>query len=317
MNKMIWVTWEKQLRNRSMSEILKIPLFEISSERTRSVRYTICIIRTVLLLLTEKPSVVICQCPSVVLVLLLLGLKQLVGFRVVVDAHYAGIISGVGNTFFQRILEYCNRSADLTIVTNENHAHRVRSLGGRAFVCPDPIPDLSQYYSFVEKSQKILLICSYDPDEPFQEVFKAAKDLTNGGFRIAVSGKYKKAKILPDNYPYVQFLGFLPEKEFYRHLFSSQVIIDLTNNDDCLVCGAYEALSAGKPLILSKKETLLNYFTEGTVFTENNARDIAGAVRIAYAERKKLARASRLWVKRAKVEMNERITDLKKIIDSL
>ena len=35
------------------------------------------------------------------------------------------------------------RASDLVIVTNERHARYVADLGGRTFVCPDPLPDLS------------------------------------------------------------------------------------------------------------------------------------------------------------------------------
>lgn len=316
--KILWLTWEKQIRNRSMAKGLDVPLFEVLSGHGRFVRYATCIRRTVGLLFMERPSVVICQNPSMALTLLLLRLRSFFGFRVAIDAHFGGIDASNGSNASQKTLDWCNRSAELVIVTNENHARHVRDLGGRAFICPDPLPDLSRYKGLApEIAKKAFLICSYDVDEPFREVFKAAAMLASEGYRFSVSGKYQKAGISPQDYPHVDLLGFVPEDDFYRHLFTSQLVVDLTDNDDCLVCGAYEALEAGKPLILSKKMALQEYFTGGTVFTENKAGDIAAAVRIAYAERERLAEESRLWVQQAKADMEKRMAELNDILATL
>jgi len=316
--KILWMTWEKQVRNRSMSRELGVPLFEILSDRGRLFRYASCISRTVVLLYREKPAVVICQNPSIVLTLLLLSLRSFFGFKLGIDAHFGGIDSSNGSEAPQWVLDYCNRTAELVIVTNESHAQRVRSLGGKAFVCPDPLPDLSDHRGpRVANPHKVFFICSFDIDEPYIEVFHAAEILAQEGFRFFVSGNYRKAGITPDDFPHVELLGFVPEAEFYGHLFSSQVVVDLTDNDDCLVCGAYEALEAGKPLVLSRKKALEEYFTGGTVFTENKAAEIAAAVRVAYAGRSRLEEESRQWAIKAREEVRERIAGIQRALESI
>jgi glycosyltransferase involved in cell wall biosynthesis len=316
--KIIWLTWEKQIRNRSMSCALGVPLFTMLSARGRWVRYASCISRTLALLCRERPSVVICQNPSLVLTFLLLGLRRFLGFKVAIDAHFGGVEAYNGSKVFQRVLDYCNRTADLVIVTNEGHARRIRSLDGNTFVCPDPLPDLSAHRGQEEKIlQKVFFICSFDIDEPFQEVFRAAEALLPEGFRFFASGNYRKAGIAPDDFPHVKLLGFVPEPEFYRHLFSSQVVVDLTDHENCLVCGAYEALEAGKPLVLSKKRALQEYFSGGTVFTSHQATEIAAAVRQAHAERSRLTEECRQWVAQARADMDKRIASLRRILEDL
>ena len=316
--KILWLTWENQVRNRSMSRELGVPLFVILSDRDRLARYASCISRTVALLHREKPAVVICQNPSIVLTLLLLCLRSFFGYKVGIDAHFGGIDSSNGSEAPQWVLDYCNRTAELVIVTNESHAHHVRSLGGKEIICPDPLPDLSEHRGpGVEIPRKVFFICSFDIDEPYREVFHAAEILALEGFRFFVSGNYRKVGITPDDFPHVELLGFISEAEFYGHLFSSQVVVDLTDNDDCLVCGAYEALEAGKPLVLSRKKALEKYFTGGTVFTENQAAEIAVAVRIAYAERSRLEEESRQWVIRAREETRERIGSINRILEGI
>jgi glycosyltransferase involved in cell wall biosynthesis len=301
-----------------MSGALGVPLFAILSTHVRIARYAFCIGRTLALLRRERPSVVICQNPSVLLTLLLLGLRPLCGFKVAVDAHFGGVEAYNGNVVFQGVLDHCNKSADLVIVTTEGHARLIRTLGGRVFVCPDPLPDLSRHRSQAKVlSRKVFFICSFDIDEPFREVFQAAEVLFPEGFRFFVSGDYRKAGIDPGDFPHVELLGFVPEQEFYRHLFSSQVVVDLTDHDNCLVCGAYEALQAGKPLVLSRKKALQEYFTGGAVFTANHAVEIAAAVRHAYAERSKLKADCLQWVSVERVRMTERLAALRCVLEEL
>ena len=316
--KIIWLTWERQIRNRSMSSGLGVPIFEILSVRGRLARYALCISRTLVLLCRERPSVVICQNPSLVLTLLLLGLRRIFGFKVGIDAHFGGVEAYGGIKIIQRILDYCNRVADLVIVTNEGHSRRVQDLGGKTFVCPDPLPDLSEYRGKTEEIPgKVFFICSFDIDEPFCEGFGAAEILFSEAFRFFLSGNYRKAGISPSDFPHVELLGFVSESEFYRHLFSSQVVIDLTDYDNCLVCGAYEAMEAGKPLVLSRKKALQDYFTGGTVFTTNRAKEIAAAVRKAHAERSGLADECRRWVCRERTEIKRRLTSLRNTLENL
>jgi glycosyltransferase involved in cell wall biosynthesis len=230
------------------------------------------------------------------------------GFKLAVDAHFGGVESYTGSSALQQALDFCNRSADLVIVTNVGHADHVRRIGGQAFVCADPLPDLSAHRgNSVEVPRKVFFICSFDIDEPYHEVFRAAEMLWEEGFRFAVSGNYAKAGIAPETFPFINFLGFVPEDEFYSNLYSSEVVVDLTDHDNCLVCGAYEAIAAEKPLVLSKKRALENHFRDGAIFTENNAVAIASAVTLAYDDRVRLRANCVRWAAESRVEMSATI----------
>jgi hypothetical protein len=72
--KAAWITWENQRRNRELSKSLGIPLFELSEIDNISNpfrKYVTGIIKTLKILLEEKPELVICQNPSLVLALFL------------------------------------------------------------------------------------------------------------------------------------------------------------------------------------------------------------------------------------------------------
>jgi glycosyltransferase involved in cell wall biosynthesis len=250
--------------------------------------------------------------------MVLLRLRRVFDFRLAIDAHFGGVESYNGSDALQAALDSCNRSADLVIVTNPAHAQMVFNLGGRAFVCPDPLPDLSKFRDAAQEiDRKCFFICSFDIDEPYLEVFKAAESLWNDGFRLVVSGNYSKAGIAPSEYPKVRFLGYVPTSDFYRELFSAQVAIDLTEHENCLLCGAYEAMAAGKPLVLSKKRSLQEYFDRGTVFGSNEAGDIALAIRHAYTHRSQLASDAEEWATKARADMSTRIAELRDRLQEL
>ena len=62
---------------------------------------------------------------------------------------------------------------------------------------------------------------------------------------------------------------------------------------NCLVCGAYEAVALGKPLILSDTYALRNYFYKGAIYTENRAHSIANSICQAIDAREKLEKKVR------------------------
>ena len=60
--------------------------------------------------------------------------------------------------------------------------------------------------------------------------------------------------------------------------FSNAVIV-LTTSDYTMLCGCYEAVSAEKPLITSKREVLEDYF-KGAVFVDNTADEISKGIKL-------------------------------------
>jgi len=304
----IWITWENQIRNRSLSARLGAELHVISSERRRLARYAACIFRSAMLIWRRRPSVVFAPNPSIVLTYVLMVLKYVFRYTFVTDAHYAGVVAPNGNRWFQKALDFCNRRADVVIVTNKEHSKRVEAAGGRTVVCEDPLPDIGGYgESASEQPKKVFFICSFDVDEPYLEAFQAAKILQEDGYDFCVSGNYTKAGIDPAKWPEVRFLGYLPEVNFYVHLAASQIVVDLTMQENCLVCGAYEAMMLERPLVTSRTSALQGYFTAGTVFVDHNPESIAAGVKSAYEGRKELKREIKMWKRQIVADNAKRI----------
>jgi glycosyltransferase involved in cell wall biosynthesis len=207
------------------------------------------------------------------------------------------------NHIYITLSNFTLKKSDLTIVTNQYLKHVVESAGGRSMVLEDKIPILKKNTNKQLKGKNNLLyICSFDRDEPYEEVFNASK-LINSDICIYVTGNYNKIKsncfntATSDN---LVLLGYLSDDDYLDYLFAVDAVIVLTTWDYTLLCGAYEAVAAEKPLILSNKKDLVNYFNKGVLKTENNMSDIALSINNVIKERPTLTKE----IQRLKFELN-------------
>jgi Glycosyltransferase len=272
--------------------------------------------RTVAIIHRIRPDVVIATNPSIVLGILLLFLRGWYGFKLVSDAHHGGVTTARSRRCLQRLVDFHNAHVDLAIVTNETHARFLASLGTPAYVCQDPLPDIPKAVNSRPASghRSVFLISSFDADEPYEAAFEAFRGLQKDGFALFVSGNYRKAKTDLSRFPWVNFLGFLPTDEYYAYLRSASIVMDLTTMENCLVCGAYEALAAGKPLIVSRTVALSEYFGDAVVLTDNTSEAIRESVLSAFAQRDQLVQRTRDWVGRNDRCMEQKIAGLRALL---
>lgn len=291
--RLVWITWEKQRRNRELSSAFSAKLFELAELdyfKSRVKKYFLGIFKTLLIIVRESPQVIFCQNPSLVLSLFLVFLRPFLKIPVCVDAHNGGLFPKEGrSSVLGAVSKFVQQRADLTIVSNEALKEHVDGNGGRAFVLPDKIPDFVVAGSSGLKGRiNILFISSFGEDEPFMEVITAGRWVDPDIF-IYVTGNSSKSGIDPLSLPKnIIMTGYLPEKEYLSMLCSVDATIDLTTREDCLVCGAYESLAVGKPMILSDTKALRKYFSKGTVYTENAAAGISRAISEVVVKRDKL-----------------------------
>jgi glycosyltransferase involved in cell wall biosynthesis len=123
-------------------------------------------------------------------------------------------------------------------------------------------------------------ICSFAADEPYREVVEAMRGLADVA-ELRITGDHRKADAAvvrgaPGN---VTFTGYLPDLDYEHLLRSSDFAMVLTSSAHVLVCGGYEALGAGRPVILSDQDVLRRYYTKGAVFVSNDRRSISEGIR--------------------------------------
>ena len=279
--KAIWITWENQRRNRSMSTQAQAELHELSYPgRNRLLRYLNLGMETLKIIAREKPAVVFYQNPSIALASIVTVYRKFAGqpFQLVGDFHNAGVFPPVG----QGLAKWIARNSDLVIVTNAQLQNVLDHWGAKSIAIPDPIPELDEHISETQAPsprRKILFICSWAEDEPIAEVFRAAHHLLHSGqaLEIHITGRPKLQRFIPDGVvpENIKLMGYLSDEDFERELHEADAILDLTTRDNCMVCGAYEGVAAEKPLILSGNQATRDYFNKGVLFTDNSAIDIA------------------------------------------
>ncbi|SMC50162.1 Glycosyltransferase involved in cell wall bisynthesis [Desulfocicer vacuolatum DSM 3385] len=290
----IWITWERQSRNRGIAAALAWPLVEIECGENRLQRYLKSLIRTLEVLFRERPAVVVVQNPSIVLASVSIWLSRILGFKIVIDAHNSGIYPAEGQVpLLMRISRWLQKKAHLTVVTNRALLDVVHGNRGRGFVLQDPVPLPPCFYSqrFKKKSVNgkinVLYICTFSCDEPYREVFEAAAKI-DSNIIIQVTGRHGGNIPLDDKPANLQFLGFVPDEIYWERLSSADVIMDLTFRKNCLLCGAYEAVAVEKPLVLSDTAALKAYFDRGCVYVKPCADDIARGIIQAVQNRTRL-----------------------------
>jgi glycosyltransferase involved in cell wall biosynthesis len=258
-------------------------LYEFDIRLPGILRYPVSIYKTLACLATENPLIIFAQNPSIILACLVVIYANLSGKKVIIDAHNAGLFPAEGkHRSLNWLASKLFRWTTITIVTNEELARYVEKLEGNAISIPDPIPEIERpgQVEALKGAYNILFICSWADDEPFVEVLRAAASMDEGTC-IYITGnskgkEHQTGQPLPGN---VVLTGYISEQQFNNMLFACDAVMVLTTRENCLLCGAYEGVAAGKPLLLSNTRALRNYFSRGAVYAENTVESITDAIK--------------------------------------
>jgi glycosyltransferase involved in cell wall biosynthesis len=319
--KKIWIAWEKHRRTTELASALNgIKTFQFEAEANRLVRYPYLLCKTIMTILKERPQLVIVQNPSLILSFFMVTLGKRLVRRVIVDAHNEGIRPFHPSfDWLLPVYRTIQKRADLTLVTNGELAREVLNNNGKPFVLEDKIPQFSEAKHITLRGQhNLVFICTFEKDEPYQEVIHAAS-LLDPSIYIYVTGRYEKAHpdIISQAPSNLIFTGFLAEDQYVSLLQSCDAIIDLTLMQDCLVCGGYEAVALGKPLILSNTPALKKYFCQGAVYTANNAEEIARAIQGLLENKERLQDEMRILKAQLTSAWEEKHAKLLSILEEL
>jgi len=288
----IWISWERHRRSRVLADHFRCSFHEIVE--TGPLRYLKCLGRTVGLLLRTRPKTLVVQNPSMVLASLAVAWGLVSGTFVVVDRHSTFLLNRKYRispwlVIFRTLNRFTLRFADITVVTNDFLAELVRRHGGTPYVLPDKLPDLEgcrgDPYELDPGVRNAFLISSFAEDEPIEEVIQGLSLVSDRRVHLYVSGNSTRAPArlldgLPDN---VTLTGYLPDADFFRLLCSVDLVLVLTSADYTMLCGCYEAVSAGQPLVTSDKGVLRDYF-RGAFFVDNSPAAFADVLALPEEE---------------------------------
>lgn len=280
----LWLSWETHRRSTNLANRLEAELLAIDfTTRTRIVRYALSTAHTIGALITRRPSIVIAQNPSIALCALLSLLKPVFSYRYVIDAHNHALDVTEQLGLSGRLARWIFAVADLVIVTNPVAAERVKN--ATVAILPDPISaiavpassqrDLENFGLYAK--QYLMLICSFDPDEPVETVIDAVMGMPEAQRPVmCISGKKSKAsaELLARENESVVFLDYIPDHTYESLIAHAQLLIDLTDYEDGLVCGFSESLAVGVPILLSDNLVSKATFGNNALYTKNTVSSI-------------------------------------------
>jgi len=288
----IWITWQKHRRTESLCGKLGIELFVFSYQMTGALKYISPIFQTVNCIRREKPRVVFVQNPSLMLCILSSILKFFFDFLLVVDAHNEGVEPYINNRwYFRLLLKFVHKRADLTIVTNSFLGETISKNGGNFSVLPDPVPEIPARAredgrrDLSKEKFEVVVISTFAEDEPLAIIFDAVNKI-DIGMNVKVTGNLFKCPASLKGYENdrIRFLGFLSDNIYWETLAVADLIVDLTLMRYCLVCGSYEAMAVGTPILLTDDPAGREIFRKGVVFTELTVDGVAGNLMRAFKE---------------------------------
>lgn len=294
--KTIWITWHEHRRTRSLVHWLDIPVFVYDDHKTLN-RYTVGPLWTLKVLLRERPDVVFTHF-SFVLQLMIVVYKYLFRFgnvKVVSDCHNKALkrkIDGPLSLIFLQFKKLVFHGTDLIVVTNTSLIDFARVYCSQVAILRDPLTDWegSDEKARVSKvdtnSDYIFYICSFDKDEPIELIFDSALAITQElNCQVFISGRIPEQDV-PERIKAsndVVLTGFMSIEKYQETLFLASAVVVLTEDDDCLVCGAYESIGASIPTVLSKTASLKACFGGSACYTMHTPEDIVKQVRLALA----------------------------------
>ena len=320
MEKRIWLTWEIQRRNRSMSSNLNADLFEIITHGPRWKRYPAQIFNTIKILSKNKSSVIFAQNPSIFLSTIVVLYGKVFRNTVVIDAHNAGVFPLEGQyKILNKIVRFINSLSSKVIVSNAALKQFINKDEEAIFAIPDPIPEVPRHGDYLVKKDKtnLVFICSWAADEPFEALFKIAKNLTDTThIYITGNSKGKEKEIkggVPEN---ITLTGFLTNEKYDNLIHASDAIMVLTTRDNCLVCGAYEGVAVEKPMVLSETDVLTHHFNKGCVYTDNTSSSIESSIKQLIDNYSNLSLEIKTLKKELKTDMKSLLLNFNKKLSS-
>lgn len=270
-----WVPFQR--RQMSMAPLLGfeavfLPIRQILRV-LRPVQYLANALKTLSLLRAKRPRVIWVQLPQVPLLTVALQYKRMFdpGVRIIADCHNR-ILNPPWKNWpgLRRQLNAC----DVVVVHNNAVMPKVMAMGVR----PDILRLLEDPPAAIRGEARstlsfphpwMLFLASFNPDEPVQELFEAARLAPDMHFVLAGDAKRANGRHSMGGHPENVILpGYLSGADLDSAIASADAVLALTKLDDAQLSSAGEAIGAGRPMVLSDTPVTRDLYYKGGVFVD-------------------------------------------------
>ncbi len=251
------------------SDIFRFPLFT-RNILLSPIKFPIQIIITLIYLFKKKPEILLVEFTQPFIGLTSILYKKIFKKITIIDFHSGPLVSKQWKNL-QSLTYFVLKRSDLIIIHEKTIIKKLKFLKDKKFIIiHDPPLNFKDIPVFYKERKYFVFPSSGGEDEPLEELIESAKFFHELDFYI--TGKHKKKFLnVPQN---VKFTGLLSFKEFYSLLKGSKGIIALTKWENTLLSAGFEALNLEKPLIVSNKRALREFFKENVIYVNNNPDSI-------------------------------------------
>jgi glycosyltransferase involved in cell wall biosynthesis len=263
----------------------------LAKGRLVPLRYALSSVRTLAFLASRRPRAVIVTNPPIFPALLAYACTRLSGAPILLDSHPSSF-GRKGDRLSQRMLgvhAWLARRVRSTLVTDDEWVRTVASWGGRAEILHEAPGDweLTPVRPLPERPV-VLFAGTFAADEPVTEVFAAARRLPDVEVRITGDVRRCPPELRAAKPENVTLTGFLGPAAYQRAMLESDLVLTLTTEPTSVMRAAYEAVYAGRPLVLSDWPALIELFPYA-VHVQNFADAIADGVAAVLRRHEELA----------------------------
>lgn len=236
-------------------------------------------IKTLWVLIRERPRVIFVMTPPPVACFPVWFYTLFSRARYVIDAHTGAFLMPM----WQKVSflhKFASRRALTTLVTNDYLKSIVDEWGADSLIMPDVPVVFAEPSDFQPEGEcKMTLVSTFTNDEPTELFLEAAAHMPDVHFYV--TGDYRRGgervlELKPDN---VTFTGFLSDEDYVALISRSDASICLTTFDHTMQRGAYEAVYLSRPVIVSDFQVLRDAFPQAAVYVPNTIEGIVEGVR--------------------------------------
>ena len=284
--KRVYIVWfpfsapSESMANHVGAKAYHIHFFKKRRKITAPIKYLLASFKTIYVLLKERPDIIFVMNPPIFPVLIVWLYCCLGRSNFVVDTH-SGIFTASPWKYFLPLYKFLSRRALMNMVHNEPQAREVAGWNAPSIVLePGPIQTTNNRVYQFKPGFNVVIISSYDGDEPIFEVIEAAKQLPNVNFYITGSIQRAPKDLAKHISANVVLTDFLAREDFLALLKGCDIATCLTTADNTQQWGALEALELERPIITSNWQVLREYFKRGTVHVNNTSGSIINAIEL-------------------------------------
>ena len=281
MTQQLFIAWVPfQRRQLSMAPLLGfeavfLPIRQIVRV-LRPVQYVANALKTLSLLKAKRPRVIWVQLPQVPLLTVALLYKRMFdpSVRVIADCHNRILNPPWSNWPGLRAqLNAC----DVVVVHNNAVMPKISAMGVRHDILrlleDPPAAIRSEVPSTLSFPHPwMLFLASFNPDEPVEELFEAARLAPDIHFVLAGDANRANGRHSIGRHPENVILpGYLSGADLDSAIVSADAVLALTKLDDAQLSSAGEAIGAGRPMVLSDTPVTRDLYYKGGVFVDTHS----------------------------------------------